>query len=253
MDGVLCDFEGAVNAHPNRDKYKNKIDCIPGIFKDLEPLPGAIEAFEYLWDVFDVYILSTPPWNNPDGWIHKREWVEKYIPKAKKRLILSHHKNLNRGDYLIDDSHYRGQADFGGEWIHFGTPDYPNWESVLLYFNNMNNDDDLTTLSQSNEDLIKRHNTKLSSERMKDTNGIPYTGESPSDSFDENLTDIVTNINKLSSATNEADAEKALSEINNEEMQMYDREVSRMNEMMSQLDSELKGLQKISTNLNKKK
>ena len=29
--------------------------------------------------------------------------------------------------------------------------------------------DNLTTLSQSNEDLIKRHNTKLSSERMKDT------------------------------------------------------------------------------------
>jgi hypothetical protein len=28
--------------------------------------------------------------------------------------------------------------------------------------------DNLTTLSQSNEDLIKRHNTKLSSERMKD-------------------------------------------------------------------------------------
>ena len=142
MDGVLCDFNGAANAHPDIDKYKNRKDCIPEIFKDLKPLEGAIEAFDYLWDVFDVYILSTPPWRNPDAWIHKKEWVEKYIPKAKRRLILTHHKNLNKGDYLIDDSRFRGQADFDGEWIHFGTDKFPNWASVIIYFHNIANKKD---------------------------------------------------------------------------------------------------------------
>ena len=32
------------------------------------------------------------------------QWVKKYLGShAKKRLILTHHKNLSLGDYLIDD------------------------------------------------------------------------------------------------------------------------------------------------------
>ena len=169
MDGVLCDFDGAFAAHPDKQKYLTKRDMVPNIFKDLKPMPGAIEAFEYLWDIFDVYILSTPPWDQPDGWLHKRDWVEKYIPKAKKRLILSHHKNLNKGDYLIDDSHYRGQAGFEGQWIHFGTPDFPDWESVLLYFNKEVNENDEQTKAY-NENAIK------------------------DDSFNEKIKDIVKDI-----------------------------------------------------------
>jgi len=134
MDGVLCDFIGAVHKHPNKENYSsNKYDMIPDIYKDLPPMKDAISSFESLWEVFDVYILSTAPWMNPNAWIHKKDWVEKYIPKAKRRLILSHHKNLNKGDFLIDDSDYRGQKDFEGEWIHFGTDKFPDWESVLKY------------------------------------------------------------------------------------------------------------------------
>jgi 5'(3')-deoxyribonucleotidase len=98
-------------------------------------MPGAIDAFEKLFEMFDVYILSTPPWRNPDAWIHKKNWIEKYIPKAKRRLILSHHKNLAKGDYLIDDTFYRGQKDFEGEWLHFGSKKYPGWDSVMEYMN----------------------------------------------------------------------------------------------------------------------
>jgi|TARA_R110001606_G_scaffold349075_1_gene498836 5'-nucleotidase len=134
MDGVLCDFEGAVEAHPDKDKFsRSRVDTIPGIYSDLNPMPGAIEAFEKLFEDFDVYILSTPPWRNPDAWNHKREWIEKYIPKAKRRLILSHHKNLNKGDILIDDTNYRGQSKFEGEWIHFGKGKFKGWSEVLEY------------------------------------------------------------------------------------------------------------------------
>jgi len=136
MDGVLVDFKRGVEAHPEKKKYKGKEDMIPGIFSKLKPMPGAIKAFKELFEKFDVYILSTPPWDNPDAWVDKRNWVEKHLPEAKRRLILTHHKNLNKGDVLIDDSNSRGQDQFVGEWIHFGKAKFPNWKTILQYLNN---------------------------------------------------------------------------------------------------------------------
>ena len=49
-------------------------------------------------------------------------------------LILCHHKQLLTGDYLIDDRKFNGASEFTGEWIHFGSELFPNWESVLKYF-----------------------------------------------------------------------------------------------------------------------
>ena len=53
---------------------------------------------------------------------------------AYKRLILTHHKDLNRGDYLIDDSVKNGVAEFRGTHIHFGSPEFPNWKAVTEFF-----------------------------------------------------------------------------------------------------------------------
>jgi len=51
----------------------------------------------------------------------------------RKRLILSSHKNLNRGDYLIDDRTANGADKFSGELISFGTEKFPDWDAVLKY------------------------------------------------------------------------------------------------------------------------
>ena len=85
----------------------------------MQPMPGAIEAFHELSGLFDTYILSTAPWHNPSAWQHKVEWVhlhfgeDEYVDgkenPAYKRLILSHHKNLNRGHFLVDDLPQVGQ------------------------------------------------------------------------------------------------------------------------------------------------
>ena len=42
-------------------------------------------------------------------------------------------KNLNYGDYLIDDRLANGADLFKGEHIHFGSDKFPNWESVCSY------------------------------------------------------------------------------------------------------------------------
>ena len=67
--------------------------------------------------------------------MHKRLWVAKYFDEKliRKRLILSHHKQLLIGDYLIDDRRFNGASEFQGEWIHFGSEQFPDWKSVLDY------------------------------------------------------------------------------------------------------------------------
>ena len=101
----------------------------------MAPLKGAIEAYRYLADHFDVYILSTAPWKNPSAWSDKLLWVQKYLGDvAYKRLILTHHKDLNRGDYLIDDRAKNGASDFEGELIAFGSDQFPDWSAVVDYF-----------------------------------------------------------------------------------------------------------------------
>lgn len=137
MDGVLADFHRAIREKVTPElavQYGTDIDQIPGIFKDLEPIPGAIFAFQELSISYDVYILSTAPWGNPEAWMEKRLWVEKYLGAiAHKRLILSHNKHLNRGDYLIDDRLANGADRFEGEHILFGGDEFPNWAAVLKY------------------------------------------------------------------------------------------------------------------------
>ena len=97
-------------------------------------MKNAIEAFTKLCesDKYDVYILSTAPWNIPNSWTQKRLWVSKYLgDKAHKRLILCNHKNLLRGDYLIDDRTVNGASEFDGELIQFGVGKHPNWQEIL--------------------------------------------------------------------------------------------------------------------------
>lgn len=137
MDGVLADFNKALQERVTPElamQYGEDLDQIPGIFNDLDPVPGAIYAFNELSDKYDCYILSTAPWGNPEAWMEKRLWVEKHLGEgAYKRLILSHNKHLNRGDYLIDDRLANGAGQFEGEHILFGSDEYPNWAAVLEY------------------------------------------------------------------------------------------------------------------------
>lgn len=137
MDGVLADFHRAIWEKVTPElaiKYGENIDQIPGIFNDLQPVPGAIFAFQELSEKYDCYILSTAPWGNPEAWMEKRLWIEKYLGElGHKRLILSHNKHLNRGDYLIDDRLANGADRFEGEHILFGSSEFPNWAAVLDY------------------------------------------------------------------------------------------------------------------------
>ena len=134
MDGVLCDFGAFLEKMTSKGMNKFQVFKMLGVFEDLNPIQGAVNAFHLLDQHFDVYILSTPLWSNPDSWKGKRIWVEKYLGKAaKKKLILSHNKGLMKGNYLIDDREANGVLDFEGEHIKFGEGEYVGWNEVLNY------------------------------------------------------------------------------------------------------------------------
>ena len=130
MDGVLCDYVGRceeLGIHPDEAKH------VPGFFRSLKPIEGAIEAYRKLHAKHDVYILSAASWSNPTACAEKIEWVNEYLPEAYKRVIFSHNKQLCQGDYLIDDRAKCGADKFEGQWIQFGTDRFPDWESVLTF------------------------------------------------------------------------------------------------------------------------
>lgn len=140
MDGTLVDF---VSAFPKIDPavleaYADK-DDIPGIFALMDPMPGAIDAVHALAPHYELYVLSTAPWKNPSAWSDKLEWIQRHFGAEEgtvfyKRVILSHHKHLNRGALLIDDRPQKSQGfvDNGGEIIHFGPEgSHPTWQHVV--------------------------------------------------------------------------------------------------------------------------
>lgn len=136
MDNVLVDFESSFpKIVPDQlIKFKGHEEQIEHIYSLMDPMPGAIESFNELAECFDTYILSSSPWDNESAWIDKLRWIKKHLGlNARKRLILSHHKNLNLGDFLVDDRTLNGADKFQGEHIHFGTEKFPNWETVKNY------------------------------------------------------------------------------------------------------------------------
>ena len=136
MDNVLVDFQSGISKLSKEviKEYESNLDEVPNIFSLMEPLEGAIDSFKILSQRYDTYILSTAPWKNSSAWTDKVKWVQKYLGEsAYKRLILTHHKNLNHGDYLIDDRIKNGAGEFKGELIQFGTDKFPDWETVCSY------------------------------------------------------------------------------------------------------------------------
>ena len=136
MDGVLVNFESGIERLSDevKEQYKGRLDEVPGIFALMDPIPGAREAVRLLAKHYDVYILSTSPWNNPTAASDKIEWVKKHMNEIfHKRVILTHHKELCQGDYLIDDNVKNGAGEFNGEWIHLGSERFPDMDAVLHY------------------------------------------------------------------------------------------------------------------------
>ena len=133
MDGVIADFEKAAeSAALEKGVLKLSRPDLFVNYRTLSVIDGAIEAVAKLNADHEVFIASTPPWTRPEVWGHKREWIGEHFPDLKRKIILTHRKDLLIGDILIDDSRYRGQPDFQGEWFWFNKNwNNKNWEACI--------------------------------------------------------------------------------------------------------------------------
>jgi 5'-nucleotidase len=136
MDGPTVDYDTAV-AHCSTESERDCVAALPGFFQGLKPTKGAIEAFNWLIQHFECFFLTTTPWDIPQAGAEKRIWIDS-LPEhlAKyfhKRLITTHFKNLVMGDYLIDDRAKNGASHFSGEWIQFGSTEFPDWQTIINY------------------------------------------------------------------------------------------------------------------------
>jgi 5'(3')-deoxyribonucleotidase len=138
MDHTLCDYAGAYQQYRLSDSDVAYPQSIPGFFSGLAPLPDAIETYRWLHqqELLEVFVLTAPSVMNPLSYTEKRLWVEEHLGlEIAHRLIINPNKGLNKGDYLIDDySEGKGQEHFEGKLIQFGSNQFPDWQSVREYF-----------------------------------------------------------------------------------------------------------------------
>ena len=144
MDNVLVDTLLILNAIDMAGETVAKPDQIPGIFRDLPPVPGAIDAVNKLNDYYELYILSTAPWQNASAWQDKLIWLQHHFGDDEKspfykRVILAHDKSLARtpGGILVDDRPYHGasgwdDAKMDSQWIQYGYETKMTWQTGLV-------------------------------------------------------------------------------------------------------------------------
>lgn len=136
MDNDLVDFKSGIDTCTEEilAEYEGQFDEIPEMFSRMRPIERAVASYELLSSQFDTYILSTSPWENPSAWSDKLVWVKTYLGQyAYKRLILTHHKHLNKGDYLVDDRTKNSVDRFEGELIQFESDRFPDWQEIPDY------------------------------------------------------------------------------------------------------------------------
>ena len=132
MDGVLCDFHKKYLALKSLDLEFPQ--SLQGFFLDLEPMPGAIEGFKYLWNRFDTYVLTRPSVWNVHCYTEKAIWVREHLGfEVLHKMVLNPQKQRNKGDFLIDDTEDSGQTEFDGTFLKFG-PDDHDWSTIQDFF-----------------------------------------------------------------------------------------------------------------------
>lgn len=141
MDGVIADFDKGVQLlEPGMPWDRENVDRVceanSRIFEHLPEMEDGIESVKRIKDSdkYQIFFLSTPMCNVHDSYTGKAVWLyKKFGDWSYKKLILTHRKDLVMGDYLIDDRIANGVDRFIGKHIHFGTREFPNWDSILKY------------------------------------------------------------------------------------------------------------------------
>lgn len=146
MDNVLVDTLAILNTMDTQQLQVDKPDQIPGVFRHLPPMAGAIAAVQALAADYELHILSTAPWQNASAWQDKLLWLAEHFGDGPdspfyKRVTLTHDKGLVHavGGILIDDRPYHGAGDWldpaaDSLWLQYGHDSRLVWTGELVTF-----------------------------------------------------------------------------------------------------------------------
>ena len=172
QDNVLADFEQGFLAawqknHPEKSfiacddrkyfhvkqdypvEYHHYVEATyasPGFFRNLKPIPGAIEGVQQLLAFGHEIHICTSPINRYHNCVREKyEWVEEHLGfEFTKRMILTKDKTLVRGDILIDDKpeitgfhipvwkHYIYDRPYNRSVTTVPRLDWQNWKEILF-------------------------------------------------------------------------------------------------------------------------
>jgi 5'(3')-deoxyribonucleotidase len=123
---------------PEKDAF-NKLSVMPGYFRSIPVMAGAVEAVKRLSENFDIYIVSAAI-QYPHSLSQKREWLGEHFPFISWRnIIFCGDKSIIGTDYMIDD-HIKNLDHFKGKTIMFNAfhnvnhthhQRVNNWDDVL--------------------------------------------------------------------------------------------------------------------------
>jgi 5'(3')-deoxyribonucleotidase len=91
-----------------------------GFFRDLKPIPGAIEGIRKLMEQHDVYIVSAAM-EFRNSLEDKYDWLAEHFPEIGWRNIMFCGDKIIEADILIDDR-IRNFTDFKGRPLLFTSP-----------------------------------------------------------------------------------------------------------------------------------
>ncbi len=159
MDGVLCDFHGAILKYHNKsDPYYNPdnlgkyglhtllgmryMDMMSPLttefWENLSPTPWMQDLVSLSKKLYDTYILTAPAANDA-CLAGKRVWIRKYLPYFNERFLIGtcKHACASKNNILVDDktSNIDKFIQYGGHGVLVPQPwnclyERNVWESI---------------------------------------------------------------------------------------------------------------------------
>lgn len=136
LDNTVVDFSSAAAKKIEENPHNAYPQSEYGFFANLEPIEDAVASIQLLQKSknYQPWILTAPSIKNPLCYTEKRVSVEKLLGMDMvRRLIISPDKSFFPGKLIDDNDSGNGQDRFRGDFIHFGSAQFPNWLSVINY------------------------------------------------------------------------------------------------------------------------
>lgn len=155
LENVLCNYSGRVFQLKDELDIDNEKE-LPLNYCDIEPVDGAIEAYEELSTMMEVFII-TPDEKRDE----KTEWVRTHLPQAVEKIKFCNTANVRDGNYFVCSNSETG-GNFRGRLIEFYSFDFPTWDDILTYITAKENGDEGTSsaFEEEEEESLARNLVK---------------------------------------------------------------------------------------------